>query len=91
VRRLVVSRDHAGRRLGTTLLDWAGLTAREDYRSEWIRVDVWRSNKELHDYYEDQGFTSCGVCPDLAYPSGALFQKPTKHLKEPQPPLFHEA
>jgi GNAT superfamily N-acetyltransferase len=89
--RLVVSRDHAGRRLGSTLLDWAGLAARKDYGAEWIRVDVWRTNKELHDYYEDQGFTFCGVCPDPAYPSGALFQKPTKYLKEPQPPLFHEA
>jgi GNAT superfamily N-acetyltransferase len=91
VRRLVVSRAHAGRRLGATLLDWAGLTAREDYGAEWIRVDVWRTNKELHDYYEDQGFTSCGVCRDPDYPSGALFQKSTEHLKEPQPPLFHEA
>jgi GNAT superfamily N-acetyltransferase len=91
VRRLVVSRDHAGRRLGTALLDWAGLTAREDYGAEWIRVNVWRTNKELHDYYENQGFSFCGVCRDPAYPSGAVFQKPTEHLREPQPPLFHEA
>jgi GNAT superfamily N-acetyltransferase len=91
VRRLVVRRDHAGRRLGTTLLDWAGLTAREAYGAAWIRVDVWRTNKELHDYYEDQGFRSCGEWRDPAYPSGALFQKPTEHLREPLSPLFHEA
>ena len=55
VRRLVVRRDHAGRRLGTTLLDWAGLRAREAYGAKWIRVDVWRTNKELHNYYERPG------------------------------------
>lgn len=91
VRRLVVRRDYAGRRLGTTLLDWAGLTARRDYGADWIRVDVWRSNKELHTYYERQGFKSCGESSDPDYPSGALFQKPTRHLQEPQPPLFQEA
>jgi GNAT superfamily N-acetyltransferase len=91
VRRLVVRRDHAGRRLGTTLLDWAGLRAREDYGAEWIRVDAWRTNKELHAYYERQGFTSCGECTDPDYPSGALFQKPTDQLTEPWPRLFHQA
>lgn len=91
VRRLVVSREHAGRRLGTTLLDWAGLTARRSYQARWIRVDVWRTNKELHAYYERQGFTSCGGCTDPAYPSGALFQKPTDQLTPRWPRLFHEA
>jgi GNAT superfamily N-acetyltransferase len=90
VRRLVVSREHAGRRLGSTLLDWAGLTARREYEARWIRVDAWRTNKELHAYYERQGFTSCGVCTDPEYPSGALFQKPTHRLEPPWPPLFHE-
>ena len=60
VRRLVVRRDYAGRGLGAALLDWAGLTARRQAGAQWIRVDVWRSNKELHAYYERQGFTSCG-------------------------------
>ena len=91
VRRLVVSRDHAGRRIGGTLLDWAGLTARQRYGARWIRVDVWRTNKELHAYYERQGFTSCGECTDPDYPSGALFQKSTDQLTEPWPRLFHQA
>lgn len=91
VRRLVVSREYGGRRLGSTLLDWAGLTARRGYGAEWIRVDVWRTNKELHAYYERQGFTSCGECTDPAYPSGSLFEKPTSQLQEPWPPLFQEA
>jgi GNAT superfamily N-acetyltransferase len=89
-RRLVVRRDYAGRRLGAALLDWVGLTALQGYRAQWIRVDVWRTNKELHAYYERQGFTSCGASSDPDYPSGALFQKPTRHLGQPQPPLFRE-
>jgi hypothetical protein len=91
VRRLVVSRNHAGLRLGTTLLDWAGLTAREDYGAEWIRVDVWRTHKELHAYFEREGFSLCGGGTDPACPSGALFQKPTDQLTPHWPRLFHEA
>jgi GNAT superfamily N-acetyltransferase len=91
VRRLVVRRDYAGRQLGAALLDWAGRSALLRYRAQWIRVDVWRTNKELHAYYERQGFRSCGVSTDPDYPSGALFQKPTLHLEEPQPPLFRPA
>ena len=61
----------------------------EGSRAQWIRVDVWRSNKELHAYYERRGFTSCGESSDPDYPSGALFQKPTRYLEEPRPPLLH--
>lgn len=90
VRRLVVSRDYAGRRLGASLLDWAGLTARRRDGTRWIRVDVWRTNKALHGYYERQGFVSCGLSSDPDYPSGALFQKSTQSLQELHSPLFHE-
>jgi GNAT superfamily N-acetyltransferase len=90
VRRLVVSRDYAGQRLGATLLDWAGLSGRRDFGARWIRVDVWRTNKELHTYYERQGFESCGMSADPDYPSGALFQKSTAQLEELEPPLFCE-
>lgn len=77
VRRLVVSRAYAGLRLGADLLDWAGLTGRRRYGAQWIRVDVWRTNKELHAYYERQGFVFYGMSHDPDYPSGALFQKAT--------------
>jgi GNAT superfamily N-acetyltransferase len=90
-RRLVVDRDYGGRQLGSALLGWVGLTARRSYGARWVRVDVWRTNKELHAYYERQGFTSCGECTDPAYPSGALFQKPTDELTHRWPWLFREA
>ena len=32
-----------------------GLTGRRGYGAQWIRVDVWRTNKELHAYYERPG------------------------------------
>ena len=91
VHRLVISRDHAGRGLGSALLDWAGLTARRAYGAQWVRVDVWSTNQKLHAYYERQGFTWCGMSSDLAYPSGALFQKPTAHIEVSRVPLFQSA
>jgi GNAT superfamily N-acetyltransferase len=90
VRRLVVSREYAGQRLGASLLDWAGLTALREYGAHWIRVDAWLTNKKLHAYYERQGFVSCGLSNDPDYPSGALFQKSTQSLQEPGSPLFHQ-
>lgn len=76
VHRLITARDYAGRGLGAELADWAGWRARRDYGARWIRIDVWTTNKALHDYYLDTGFEACGFCPDPDYPSGALFQKP---------------
>jgi GNAT superfamily N-acetyltransferase len=90
VRRLVVSRDHAGRGIGSRLLDWAGLTARRGYGARWIRVDVWRTNRELHAYCEREGFRFCGMSTDPDYPSGALFQKPTEQIQPLWPRLFRE-
>ena len=91
VHRLVVGRDHAGLRLGSALLDWAGLTARRGYGARWVRVDVWSTNQKLHAYYEREGFTWCGMSSDLDYPSGALFQKPTAHIEVSWVPLFQPA
>ncbi len=89
-RRLVVGRDHAGLGLGTALLDWAGLTARRGHRAQWIRVDVWSTNRKLHSYYERQGFTCCGRSSDPDSPSGVLFQKPTAHIDASRVALFHQ-
>jgi GNAT superfamily N-acetyltransferase len=64
VRRIVVSRQYARRGLGSQLLDWAGLRASRVYDARWVRVDVWTTNEELHDYYKNQGFTYRGLCPE---------------------------
>jgi GNAT superfamily N-acetyltransferase len=90
-RRLVVSRQYSGLRQGAHLLDWAGLRAAREYDARWIRVDVWTTNTELHDYYLDHGFESCGVHePVPGYPSAALFQRPTGQIKAPEVSPFRE-
>jgi GNAT superfamily N-acetyltransferase len=90
VHRLITSRDFAGWGLGAELLDWAGLRSHRKYRAKWIRIDVWTSNQALHGYYMKRGFEPCGICPDLNYPSGALFQKPVSEIAVPASPLFRE-
>jgi GNAT superfamily N-acetyltransferase len=77
--RLVVTRRAAGLGIGAAMIDWAGWQAARDWDAQWIRVDVWTTNIALHDYYQGRGFRFCRLCPfdQLAYPSGALFQKPT--------------
>jgi GNAT superfamily N-acetyltransferase len=75
IHRLVVSRAYAGLGLGGVMIDWAVQRELRTRRVDWVRVDVWTTNADLHDYYERQGFIRCGSCPDPRYPSGALFQK----------------
>jgi GNAT superfamily N-acetyltransferase len=91
VRRLVVDRAYAGQHLGAQLLDWAGLRATREYGARWVRVDLWTTNTELHDYYRRQGFEFCGFCETIEdYPSAALFQKPVHQIKPPEELLFRE-
>lgn len=91
VHRLITARKYAGWGLGAELIDWAGLRGRRKNRARWTRIDVWTSNKGLHEYYTKRGFQSCGTCADQAYPSGALFQKPISAISQPSFPLFVEA
>jgi Acetyltransferase (GNAT) family len=86
--RLVIARKYAGLELGAELLDWAGLYGMCRYGARWVRVDVWRSNAALHDYYQARGFKPCGECADPRYPSGALFQKPVAAITGPGFPRF---
>ena len=88
--RLITSRQYAGLELGSELIDWAGLYGQRRYGAQWVRVDVWRSNLALHDYYLKRGFLPCGSCADPYYPSGALFQKPVPAIRQPSFPRFAE-
>jgi GNAT superfamily N-acetyltransferase len=90
VRRLVVNRSYAGQGLGAQLLDWAGLHASREFDSRWIRVDLWTTNTQLHEYYRRQGFQPCGLSPVVGYPSAVLFQKPIAQIRPLDPPLFRE-
>ena len=88
--RLIIDRQFAGFGLGAQLIDWAGLHGRDTWEAEWIRIDVWSTNKGLHEYYMNTGFEPCGTAPDPDYPSGMLFQKSVRKIYEPVSPLFTE-
>jgi GNAT superfamily N-acetyltransferase len=93
VRRVVVSRSHARIGLGAGLLDWAADVARRDHAAAFIRVDVWTTNRDLHAYYEAQGFTrSEGRDPrELGdYPSQALFERDVRRPGSDYTKLFIE-
>jgi hypothetical protein len=90
VHRLITARKYGGLALGEELIDWAGLRGQRLYGAKWIRIDVWSTNKGLHDYYVKRGFEPCGFCADSSYPSGALFQKPVSAIIKPSVPLFVE-
>jgi hypothetical protein len=89
--RLIIDRQFAGFGLGAQLIDWTGLYGQSRWEAEWIRIDVWSTNKGLHEYYMNKGFEPCGIAPDPDYPSGMLFQKPVLKISEPISPLFTEA
>ena len=91
IHRLITARKYAGLELGADLIDWAGLRGQRLYGAKWIRIDVWSSNKRLHDYYMKRGFEPCGFCADASYPSGALFQKPVSAIAKTSVPQFVES
>jgi GNAT superfamily N-acetyltransferase len=79
VSRLVVTRSYAGSGIGSALIDWAGIRAAREWGARWIRIDVWTTNRALHNYYEKRGFEYVRTCPydRKTYPSSVLFQKST--------------
>jgi hypothetical protein len=52
---MVVDDGARGSELGAVLLDWAACRARKAGKS-WLRLDVWKSNSALHQYYIDREF-----------------------------------
>jgi GNAT superfamily N-acetyltransferase len=89
--RLIIDRQFAGWGLGAELIDWTGLRAHHENGAKWIRIDVWNTNKGLHEYYMKRGFEPCGSAPDPAYPSGMLLQKPVSEISKPFCPLLTES
>jgi GNAT superfamily N-acetyltransferase len=89
--RLIIDRQFAGWGLGAELIDWTGLRAHQENGAKWIRIDVWSTNEDLHEYYLKQGFEPCGTASNPEYPSGMLFQKPVSQISEPFYPLFTES
>ncbi|MFR0367590.1 GNAT family N-acetyltransferase [Streptomyces sp. MCC20] len=75
VHRMAVRRDVSGLELGSAMLDWASRLA-ADQGKQWLRLDAWRDNGGLHDYYSSRGFTHVRTVEATGRQSGALFQRP---------------
>jgi protein-tyrosine phosphatase len=60
VHGLMVSRRHAGQRIGLRLLDWASAQVAAAGRA-YLRLDCTASNPALRAYYERAGFTYRGM------------------------------
>lgn len=84
--RMVVARDRAGQRIGSTLLDFAGRRAVAAGR-QWLRLDAWATNPGLQDYYRQQGFNHVRTHHLPYRGSGALFQRPAGQQRGDGPPL----
>lgn len=65
-----------GTGLGDALLNWACERA-AGQGDRWLRLDCWRSNAALHDYYLRRGFRHVDTRTAPGRQSGALFERPT--------------
>ncbi|GAA1594453.1 hypothetical protein GCM10009764_16740 [Nocardia ninae] len=75
VHYMIVDLRFAGQRIGQRLLAHAGWLARQQER-DWVRLDAWTTNTELHDYYRRAGFQFARIAGPIATgPSRALFER----------------
>lgn len=87
--RMVTERWASGSELGSALLDWAGRQATAKGRT-WLRLDAWRSNPLLHQYYLARGFTLVRVVNDPDDPSGVCFQRHAEVQSELGPKVIEQ-
>ncbi|MGS2587080.1 GNAT family N-acetyltransferase [Streptomyces hebeiensis] len=80
--KLIVSRAAAGRKLGARIVDWTSRVAAVEGRT-WVRIDTWRSNTDLHAYYERIGFKHVRTESPDHRRSGWLAQRPVDALAHP--------
>jgi GNAT superfamily N-acetyltransferase len=72
--RMVTIREVAGREIGSAVLDWASHRA-ASLGKRWLRLDAWRSNKQLQRYYANRGFRHVRTVDLPHRRSGALFER----------------
>ena len=72
--RFIIARSYGGKGLGAAILDWCCDQAVRNGK-EWLRIDVWTTNRPLQKYYTKHRFNHLRTIRS-AYPSGALFQRP---------------
>jgi ribosomal protein S18 acetylase RimI-like enzyme len=81
IAKLAIARDQAGNQLGELILRWTvDLAARQGLT--WTRLDVWRTNYELHSWYRRIGWQQIRTVSLSHRNSGTLFQRPA--VPDPQ-------
>ncbi|HET6711330.1 GNAT family N-acetyltransferase, partial [Amycolatopsis sp.] len=76
--KLIIARSHAGLGLGDAILDWACHRAHQA-GAKWLRLDCWKDNTTLQDYYLDRGFTHLDTRTAVGRNSGWLAQRDVHH------------
>ena len=84
--KLIVAREASGRHLGTRVIDWMCRLAALEGRT-WVRIDTWRTNTQLHAYYERLRFRHVRTEEPSHRRSGWLAQRPVGELVMPESPL----
>ncbi|MFE3206325.1 GNAT family N-acetyltransferase [Embleya sp. NPDC059237] len=84
--KIIVSRRMAGQNIGGLILDWASQLAALEARN-WVRLDVWRTNTNLHTYYKRHGFRHVRTEAPSHRLSGWLGQRPAGTVLFPEMPL----
>jgi GNAT superfamily N-acetyltransferase len=74
VSKLAVARVQAGRGIGDWILRWVSDLAASNGVG-WIRLDAWRTNRRLHQWYADHGWEPVRVMNVPGRGSGALFRR----------------
>ncbi|MFC9183319.1 GNAT family N-acetyltransferase [Streptomyces globisporus] len=90
VAKLITSRAAKGQRLGGQLLDWAGHKAQERGKA-WVRLDCWRSNVALQDFYVGEGFEHVRTEAPAHRLSGWLGQRAATVARHPDSALLKDA
>jgi hypothetical protein len=72
--RMISENGLAGMEAGSALMDWAAGRATSQSK-HWIRLDAWRTNRDLWSYYRCRGFELVRVVEDPTG-SGACLQRP---------------
>jgi GNAT superfamily N-acetyltransferase len=72
--KVTIARNRAGNGLGTMLFRWlVDRAARQG--ADLVRLDAWRTNRDLHAYYERTGWRYVRTVEREHRRSGALFQR----------------
>ncbi|GLW03806.1 GNAT family N-acetyltransferase [Streptomyces lavendulae] len=87
VAKLITARAAKGSNLGGRILDWVGRRAVAAGRS-WVRLDVWRTNSALQEYYLAQHFTHVRTESPAHRLSGWMAQRPSSIAMYPHAPLI---